>query len=123
MHLYLQHFGRQCRLADYGPFNRLKNLFESIPATIDIKEDANGDQVIHLRDCECKNSTVSAMIQAETAKIESNGAAPDDLDNQAGIYILQKIRNYAKTKIKNEEILPLVLFAMAFVLNLIHNHI
>ena len=81
MHLYLQHFGRQCRLADYGPFNKLKNLFESIPATIEIKEDVNGERVIHLMDCVCKNSTVSAMIQAETAKIESNGAAPDDLDN------------------------------------------
>ena len=106
MHLYLQHFGRQCRLADYGPFNKLKNLFESIPATIEIKEDVNGERVIHLMDCVCKNSTVSAMIQAETAKIESNGAAPDDFDNQAGIYILQKIRNYANFKIRNRKTLP-----------------
>ena len=80
MKLYLQHFGHQCRLADYGPFNRLKNLFEAIPATIEIKNNFNGERIIHLRDCECKN--VNAMIQAETAKLESNGAAPDDLDNQ-----------------------------------------
>jgi hypothetical protein len=81
MQLYLQHFGRQCRLADYG-LNRLKNLFEAIPATIEIKDGFNGERIIHLRDCDCKNGTVNAMIQAESAKIESNGAAPDDLDNQ-----------------------------------------
>ena len=49
------HFGIQCRLANYGPFRKLKKLFEAIPATIEIEKDINGENMIHLRDCECKN--------------------------------------------------------------------
>ena len=57
MQVYLHHFGRQCRLANYGPFKRLKNLFEAIPATIEIAEDLNGERILHLRDCEFQKST------------------------------------------------------------------
>jgi hypothetical protein len=57
MQVYLHHFGRQCRLADYGPFKRLKNLFQAIQATIEINKDNNGERILHLRDCDCKNGT------------------------------------------------------------------
>jgi hypothetical protein len=43
-------------------FRRLKYLFEANPATIEITEDVNGERILHLRDCECKNSTDNVMI-------------------------------------------------------------
>ena len=39
---YHHHFGRQCRVADYG-FTKLIELFETIPTTIEITEDARTD--------------------------------------------------------------------------------
>ena len=49
-------------MADYGPFKRLKSLFEAIPATIEITQEVSGERILHLRDCECKNSTDNIMI-------------------------------------------------------------
>ena len=42
---YQQHFGRQCRLADYG-FTKLIELFEAIPTIIEITEDLDGMRIL-----------------------------------------------------------------------------
>ena len=48
---YHHHFGRQCRVADYG-FTKLIELFETIPTTIEITEDADGERILQLTDAE-----------------------------------------------------------------------
>ena len=42
---YHQHFGRQCRLADYG-FTKLIELIEAIPTIIEITEDLDGMRIL-----------------------------------------------------------------------------
>lgn len=51
---YHHHFGRQCRVADYG-FTKLIELFEAIPTTIEITEDADGERILQLTDGERLN--------------------------------------------------------------------
>ena len=46
---YRSHFGRDCRLADYG-FKKLKWLFEAIPTIIEITKDLDGERIIQLTD-------------------------------------------------------------------------
>lgn len=46
---YHHHFGRQCRVSDYG-FSKLMELFESIPQMVDITEDSDGERLIQLTD-------------------------------------------------------------------------
>ena len=48
---YHHHFGRQCRVADYG-FTKLIELFETIPTIIEITEDADGERILQLTDAE-----------------------------------------------------------------------
>merc|ERR1719219_3222592 len=48
---YHHHFGRQCRVADYG-FTKLIELFEAIPTTIEITEDVDGERILQLTDAE-----------------------------------------------------------------------
>jgi hypothetical protein len=48
---YHHHFGRQCRVADYG-FTKLIELFEAIPTTIEITEDVDGERILQLTDSE-----------------------------------------------------------------------
>ena len=42
---YNQHFGRQCRLADYG-FTKLIELIDAIPTIIEITEDLDGNRIL-----------------------------------------------------------------------------
>lgn len=51
---YHHHFGRQCRVADYG-FTKLIELFEAIPTTIEITEDVDGERILQLTDSERLN--------------------------------------------------------------------
>jgi len=51
---YHHHFGRQCRVGDYG-FTKLIELFEAIPTTIEITEDADGERILQLTDVERLN--------------------------------------------------------------------
>ena len=44
---YHHHFGHQCRVSDYG-FAKLIELFEAIPTTIEITEDADGKRILQL---------------------------------------------------------------------------
>ena len=74
MQVYLHHFGHQCRLADYGPFKRLKNLFQAIQTTIEIREDNNGEKILHLRDCECKNAMTSIVASVRLWKFKDGGS-------------------------------------------------
>jgi len=48
---YHHHFGRQCRVADYG-FTKLIELFEAIPTTIELTEDVDGERLLQLTDSE-----------------------------------------------------------------------
>ena len=48
---YHHHFGHQCRVSDYG-FAKLIELFEAIPTTIEITEDADGERILQLTDSE-----------------------------------------------------------------------
>ena len=42
---YNQHFGRQCRLADYG-FTKLIELIDAISTIIEITEDPDGNRIL-----------------------------------------------------------------------------
>ena len=44
---YQKHFGRQCRLADYG-FTKLIELIDAIPTVIEITEDIDGNRILQL---------------------------------------------------------------------------
>jgi len=46
---YHQHFGRQCRVGSYG-FSKLIELFESIPDTVEVREDGEERMVQLIRD-------------------------------------------------------------------------
>ena len=46
---YSNHFGRQCRLADYG-FKKLFKLFKAIPTTIEVTKDVEGKRILQLTD-------------------------------------------------------------------------
>ncbi len=48
---YHHHFGRQCRVADYG-FSKLIELFEAVPGTVEVTEDADGERLLQLTDSE-----------------------------------------------------------------------
>ncbi len=48
---YHHHFGRQCRVADYG-FSKLIELFEAVPGTVEVTEDADGERLLQLTDAE-----------------------------------------------------------------------
>jgi len=48
---YHHHFGRQCRVSEYG-FTKLIELFEAIPETVDITEDMDGERLLQLTEAE-----------------------------------------------------------------------
>ena len=48
---YHHHFGRQCRVADYG-FTKLIELFEAVPGTVEVTEDPDGERLLQLTDSE-----------------------------------------------------------------------
>ena len=62
---YHHHFGRQCRVADYG-FTKLIELFEAVPLTVEITEDADGERLLQLTDGErlkVLGSQIESLIQ------------------------------------------------------------
>ena len=55
-----------CALADYG-FTKLIELFEAIPLTVEITEDADGERLLQLTDCErlkVLGSQIESLIQS-----------------------------------------------------------
>ncbi|XP_043205020.1 meiosis regulator and mRNA stability factor 1-like [Amphibalanus amphitrite] len=44
---YHHHFGRQCRVSDYG-FGKLAELFEAVPETVQVSSDEDGEKLIQL---------------------------------------------------------------------------
>merc|ERR550519_1972067 len=44
---YHHHFGRQCRVGDYG-FSKLIEVFEALPEMVNITEDAEGERLLQL---------------------------------------------------------------------------
>ena len=93
-------------MADYGPFKRLKSLFEAIPATIEITEEVNGERILHLRDCECKNSTDNVMISDLVLKSKRSKSEPEKRRFPASNHIEKKqltAKTIYKEKIINHE--------------------
>merc|ERR1719483_1381938 len=69
---YHHHFGRQCRVADYG-FTKLIELFEAIPTTIEITEDVDGERILQLTDSERLNVVgdhIGFLTQPKTSKTQ-----------------------------------------------------
>ena len=42
---YHHHFGKQCRVSDYG-FTKLMELFEAIPDVVQVQPDTDGTNVV-----------------------------------------------------------------------------
>ena len=71
---YHHHFGRQCKVADYG-FSKLIELFEAVPGTVEVTEDADGERLLQLTDAErmqVVGEHISSLIQSakEEVKLE-----------------------------------------------------
>ncbi|CAC5393561.1 LKAP [Mytilus coruscus] len=55
------HFGRQCRVSDYG-FTKLLDLFEAIPHIVDIEEDGE-ERLIHLTESELRKVLADQIVE------------------------------------------------------------
>ncbi len=67
---YHHHFGRQCRVANYG-FSKLIELFEAVPGTVEVTEDADGERLLQLTDAErmqVVGEHISSLIQLAPEK-------------------------------------------------------
>ncbi|XP_059145129.1 meiosis regulator and mRNA stability factor 1-like isoform X3 [Physella acuta] len=67
---YHHHFGRQCRVADYG-FTKLGDLFESISHIIELEEEGE-EKLIHLSPAELRK----VLCEQLTTLIRPSGAIP-----------------------------------------------
>ncbi|CAL1526310.1 unnamed protein product [Lymnaea stagnalis] len=67
---YHHHFGRQCRVADYG-FGKLGDLFEAISHIVEIEEEGE-ERLIHLSPAELRK----VLCEQLTALIRPSGAIP-----------------------------------------------
>lgn len=59
-----------CRVSDYG-FTKLIELFEAVPNTIEVTEDADGERLLQLTDSEritVVGEQISALIEASQGK-------------------------------------------------------
>ena len=69
---FRSHFGRDCKLADYG-FKKQIKLFEAIKTTIEISKDLeSGERILQLRNSEKFNSNHMTMDVTETSIVISN---------------------------------------------------
>ncbi|XP_048760043.2 meiosis regulator and mRNA stability factor 1-like isoform X2 [Ostrea edulis] len=57
---YHHHFGRQCRVSDYG-FSKLLDLFEAIPHVVDIEEEGE-ERLIHLTEPELRKILAEQIV-------------------------------------------------------------
>ncbi|XP_069125542.1 meiosis regulator and mRNA stability factor 1-like [Argopecten irradians] len=57
---YHHHFGRQCRVSDYG-FTKLMDLFEAIPHVVEMEEDGE-ERMIHLTEPELRKILAEQMV-------------------------------------------------------------
>ncbi len=139
---YHHHFGRQCRwkidqvtrklvlndvsrpirVADYG-FTKLIELFEAIPTTIEITEDADGERILQLTDAErllVLGEQISALIQnsrKQTVKLSELGELyrrqygyalrPDNFDQTSMSGVVSKLSTVLRLE-ENEGEEPIV---------------
>ncbi|KAK3579545.1 hypothetical protein CHS0354_028381 [Potamilus streckersoni] len=59
---YHHHFGRQCRVADYG-VTKLLDLFEAIPWVVEVEEEEGEEKILHLTETELRK-VVAEQIAA-----------------------------------------------------------
>ncbi|XP_060076534.1 meiosis regulator and mRNA stability factor 1-like [Ylistrum balloti] len=57
---YHHHFGRQCRVSDYG-FSKLMDLFEAIPHVVEMEEDGE-ERMIHLTEPELRKILAEQVV-------------------------------------------------------------
>ncbi|XP_033736360.1 meiosis regulator and mRNA stability factor 1-like isoform X2 [Pecten maximus] len=57
---YHHHFGRQCRVSDYG-FSKLMDLFEAIPHVVEMEEDGE-ERLIHLTEPELRKILAEQIV-------------------------------------------------------------
>ncbi|OWF50825.1 meiosis arrest female protein 1 homolog isoform X2 [Mizuhopecten yessoensis] len=57
---YHHHFGRQCRVSDYG-FSKLMDLFEAIPHVVEMEEDSE-ERMIHLTEPELRKILAEQVV-------------------------------------------------------------
>lgn len=81
---YHHHFGRQCRVSDYG-FSKLIELFEAVPGTVEVTEDADGERLLQLTDSE-RLSVVADQIANLVRSSRRQGLK---LDRLAELYVRQ----------------------------------
>ncbi|TRY81000.1 hypothetical protein TCAL_13813 [Tigriopus californicus] len=77
---YHHHFGRQCRVSDYG-FSKLMELFESIPHMVDITEDSDGERLIQLTDS-IRLSVVGDQIKELIRDTPNQTLTVDDMERR-----------------------------------------
>ncbi|XP_013410407.1 meiosis regulator and mRNA stability factor 1 isoform X2 [Lingula anatina] len=59
---YHHHFGKQCKVSDYG-FTKLLELFEAIPDTVEIVEEPGDDKIIRLTEKELLKVLSQQMVE------------------------------------------------------------
>ncbi|KAL3876190.1 hypothetical protein ACJMK2_034060, partial [Sinanodonta woodiana] len=62
---YHHHFGRQCRVADYG-VTKLLDLFEAIPWVVEVEEEEGEEKILHLTETELRKvmaEQIAAIIK------------------------------------------------------------
>nr|XP_022317028.1 meiosis regulator and mRNA stability factor 1-like [Crassostrea virginica] len=69
---YHHHFGRQCRVSDYG-FSKLLDLFEAIPHVVDIEEEGE-ERLIHLTEPELRKILAEQIVGL--LKVQTNECVP-----------------------------------------------
>uniref|UniRef100_A0A2C9KRA0 HTH OST-type domain-containing protein n=1 Tax=Biomphalaria glabrata TaxID=6526 RepID=A0A2C9KRA0_BIOGL len=118
---YHHHFGRQCRVADYG-FSKLGDLFEAVCHIVEIEEDGE-EKFIHL----CLSELRKVLCDQLTTLITPHGFIPlhkllSEYGNQFGFNLkledfkvnslkalLQKLKSHIKIEVRNgQEVATLV---------------
>lgn len=94
---YHHHFGRQCRVSDYG-FNKLIELFEAVPGTVEVTEDPDGERLLQLTDSE----RLSVVAEQIATLVKSSRRQSVQLDHLTEMYSRQfgyqlRPENHGKT--------------------------
>ncbi|XP_037093622.1 meiosis regulator and mRNA stability factor 1-like [Pollicipes pollicipes] len=70
---YHHHFGRQCRVSDYG-FGKLAELFEAVPDTVQVTSDEDGEKLIQLTRTALRSVLSDQLVTLlQNAGVESVG--------------------------------------------------
>ncbi|XP_040577997.1 meiosis regulator and mRNA stability factor 1 isoform X2 [Lepeophtheirus salmonis] len=98
---YHHHFGRQCRVADYG-FTKLIELFEAIPHIVEITEDCDGERLLQLSGSErlaVIGEQIAEMIRSSHKQYLSLNEISESYMIQYGYQL--RPENYGEKTIRN----------------------